>query len=196
MESVKKFLRRSRRVIQHAPHKKQYIEFVTALLSIPVLLTVIILNFNSLKAREDSPKQGNETKPIIVTVPVEKETTEKDEPTPQPTQAACRKEVGPINISSPEEGETTSDNPVTLSLEHDDEKYCAIVWSYRVNNGRWSEYDDKTISLYNLPKGEVRLEVRVKSTVTGEEKRLTRTFTNQPEETPTPTDLTPANTLQ
>lgn len=186
MEAINKFLRRSRRAIQHVPHKKQYIEFVTALLSIPVLLTVIILNFNSLKAKDDGEKQIQDTRPIIVTVPVEKD-TRRDEPTPLPSQAVCKKEIGPVSITSPEEGEVVTENPVTLSLNHDDETYCAIVWSYRVNEGRWSEYGDNTVALYNPPKGQVKIEVRVRSTVSKEEKRIIRTFTNQPEETPPPT---------
>jgi len=194
MEEIRKFLRRTLRGIRQAPHKKHYIEFVTALLSIPVLLTVIILNLNTLKAKDEAPKQTNDTRPIIVTVPVEKESTK--EPTPLPTQGVCKKEIGPVSISSPEEGELVTDIPVTLSLSQDDDTYCSIVWSYRVNDGKWSDYDDKTVALYNPPKGEVNIEVRVKSTVSKEEKRLTRTFTYQPDEA-TPTDIpTPTNTLQ
>ncbi|MBI4084863.1 MAG: hypothetical protein HY431_03070 [Candidatus Levybacteria bacterium] len=200
MENIRRFLRRTRRTIQHVPHKKQYIEFVTALLSIPVLLTVIILNYNNLKASDDK-KQETETKPIIVTIPVEKESPEKEEPTPFPTQRVCKKEIGPVSITSPEEGEVVTDSPVTLSLSHDDDTYCSVVWSYRVNGGKWSDYDDKTVALYNPPKGQVKIEMRVKSTVSKEEKRLTRTFTYQPEETPPPAGgpsntPTPTNTLQ
>ena len=36
------------------PDKKRYIEFVTALLTVPVLITVLISNFNSLKNNEKS----------------------------------------------------------------------------------------------------------------------------------------------
>ncbi len=168
------------------PHKKQYIEFVTALLSIPVLLTVIILNYNNLKASDDK-KLETETKPIIVTIPVEKESPEKEEPTPLPTQGVCRKEIGPVSISSPDEGETITDSPVIVSVAYDDGAYCAIVWSYRINNARWSDFDDKAIALYDPPQGQVTLDVRVKSIATGAEKRLSRAFTYQPSVTPNPT---------
>lgn len=171
------------------PHKKQYIEFITALLSIPVLLTVIILNFNSLKTKDEAQKQESETKPIVVTVPVEKSTpAQSDEkPTSAPTNAACKKEIGPVSISSPVEGETITDSPVIVSVAYDDETYCVIVWSYRINNGRWSDFDDKAIALYDPPEGQVTLDVRVKSIATGAEKRLSRAFTYQPSVTPSPT---------
>lgn len=164
--------------------KKKYIEFFTALLSIPVLITVIILNFNSVQNLKDvkptdTPKQGG-----FFSMPLEKNT---DKVTPstsansQTTTAPCKKQLGPVAITSPEEGETITENPVSIIISYDDETYCSAVWAYRINGGTWSEYDDKSIALYNLPAGKIKFELKVKSVVSRDEKTLTRNFTNKAE---------------
>lgn len=193
-------MQKVRAAIAQLPGKKQYFELITAVLTIPVLLTVIILNVHSLKAKETEVKNAKiepeKVNQIVVRVP-----TEKADKSPTQTQQneACKKEIGPIEINTPSENETITDNPVSISVSYDDDTYCSVVWSYKVNEGKWSEYDDKSIALYNLASGTVRLELRVKSVVTKEEKRLTRTFVYKPEETPTPTATatnpspTPAN---
>ncbi len=156
------------------PHKKQYLEFFTALLSIPVLLTVILLNLNSLKALKNPTPPSNQMEKIYVTIPGSGEKVEKQA---NGTQAPCKQEIGPIDIISPKEGEIVYDNPVSINVSYKSGTYCAAVWSYRINGGRWSEYDDKSIALYNLPQGNIKLELRVKSVVASEEKTLTRNFT-------------------
>lgn len=151
--------------------KKPHLEFITAALTVPVLLTVIILNYNNLKAinaPKDTPK--NETIVITQAAP-EKETKEVIV-----TKEACKAEIGNASITAPDEGEVVSDNPVNVDISYDDKEYCQLVWSYRVNNGSWSSYDDRSIALYNLSNGDVKLEVRVKSTVNSETKTLTRRF--------------------
>lgn len=173
------------------PNKKPYVEFFTALLSIPVLLTVVLLNLNTLSSTKnakpsETPKGGN-----IFVLPTSEEkaspsTTTKTE-TVVVTKEACKKQLGPVAIDSPQEGETLSDNPVSLNISYDNEEYCGAVWAYRINNGKWSDYDDKSIALYNLPQGNIKVEVRVKSLASSEEKTLMRSFiytgatpTNQP----------------
>lgn len=181
-------MQKVRAAIEQLPGKKQYFELITAVLTIPVLLTVIVLNVHSLKAKEaevkDAKAEHEKVNQIVVRVP-----TEKADKSPTPTQQneACKREIGPIDITTPYENETVTDNPVSIVVSYDDDTYCAVVWSYKVNDGKWSEYDDKSIALYNLPAGTVRLELRVKSVVTREEKRLSRTFVYKPEETPSPT---------
>lgn len=161
-----------------AEHKK-YLEFFTALLSIPVLITVIILNFNSVKNLEknakptDTPQRtGFYSAPIVPTV---------KSPTTQPlgTQAPCKKELGPISIESPQENDSVTGNPVSIIISYPDDRYCAAVWAYRINDSQWSDYDDKSIALYNLPTGKVKLELKAKSIVVASEKILTRNFTYQ-----------------
>lgn len=157
------------------PDKKQYVEFFTALLTVPMLLTVIVLNFNNLSGanKKAEPKENS---PIIVTLPPSNNEDENDI-NPEPTSEVCKDGIGPISIVYPEENETVTDNPVTIDINYDDSEYCAVVWSYRINGGRYSDYGSNNIALYNPPQGTVRLELRVKSVVSGDEKTLRRTFT-------------------
>ena len=153
------------------PDKKPYIEFITALLSVPVLLTVILLNLNTLtgsKDKETTPTPAPEK--IFVTLPggVTNAPTLSDE--------ECTKAIGPININPPEENETVSDNPVVVAINYQQGNFCSAVWSYRINGGRWSDYDDKSIALYNPPAGNIKFELRVKSVVTSDTENLVRNF--------------------
>lgn len=174
-------------------HKK-YLEFFTALLSIPVLITVIILNLNSLhnlnKDKDakptDTPQHGG-----FFAAPIQKIT--KDPLQPSPTSAGpCKKELGPVSIDTPEEGDTITDNPVSINISYDDQTYCAAVWAYRINGGSWSDYDDKSIALYNLPQGKIKFELKAKSVVVKDETTITRNFTYKS----TGTAITPTPTLQ
>lgn len=162
--------------------KKPHLEFFTALLTIPVLLTVIILNYNNLKGAS-SPKETPKSETIVITQAApEKETKEV-----VVTKEACKAEIGNASISAPDEGENVSDNPVMVDISYDDDTYCQLVWSYRINGGSWSSYDDRSIALYNLSNGDVKLEVRIKSTANSETKTLTRRFTYSGASSPTTT---------
>jgi hypothetical protein len=160
--------------------KKPYLEFLTAFLSIPVLITVMLLNFNSLKNINGKPtptpmpgvnaQGGFFAEPIGVEKPA----------TPTPlgaTEAPCIKGLGPVTISSPEENDVVMDNPVTVDISYDDSRYCEAAWAYRINEGSWSGYDDRSVALYNLPQGSVKFELRVKSIAGDETKTVTRNFT-------------------
>jgi len=150
------------------PDRKVYIEFITAILSIPVLLTVIILNFNTLFGQK-AKTPVTPTEKIYITSPAEKNTTNIS------TQP-CTPGIGFIDIASPVEGETVTDNPVSVSINYDKNGYCEVVWSYRINNGKWSDYDDKSIALYNPPQGAIKFDLRVKSIVNSDTDSLTRNF--------------------
>jgi len=113
----------------------------------------------------------NNPKTVVVTVPVANNTN--------PTQAECNPDIGPIAISSPDEGDIITDNPVFVSVDYKQGKYCSVVWSYRINGGKWSDYDDRSIALYNPPPGNIKLDLRVKSVVGGTTESLTRNFTYQ-----------------
>ncbi|MBI5044366.1 MAG: hypothetical protein HZC02_00360 [Candidatus Levybacteria bacterium] len=173
---MKKLARKIRYSYRSLPDKKQYVEFFTALLTVPVLLTVIILNLNNLKGNQkaNAPTATPEAnRPIFVTVA--KGSDESPSPTPQNT--VCKKGIGPIAISSPEEGDVISESPIQVSINYQQEDFCSVVWAYRINNGRFSDYDDRSIALFNPPKGTINFQLKVKSIVTGEEKILNRTFT-------------------
>ncbi|HZE87125.1 MAG TPA: hypothetical protein VE090_02855 [Methylomirabilota bacterium] len=159
------------------PDKKPYVEFFTALLSIPVLLTVILLNVNSLRSSKDNKTTNTNTSPVqekiyVTTMPGGNQTT-----TTNATASPCKQAIGPISIDSPQEGDTITNNPVNVDVNYQQGNYCAVVWSYRINGGSWSDFDNKSIALYNPPSGIIKLELRVKSVVANGEKDLTRNFT-------------------
>lgn len=180
MQEKKNFFSRLIRSYRGLPAKKQYVEFFTAILTVPVLLTVIILNVSNLRQEEAKDTKPEPTPRIIISVPdtrSQTETANDTDTTANTTPAeACKKEIGPVDIASPSEGETVTTNPLIISIDREGEGYCAVVWSYRINSGRWSDYDDKSIALYNPPNGQVTLELRVKSVVTGQERLLSRKF--------------------
>jgi len=175
MEKIKQFFRKTKRSYRALPDKKQYIEFFTAALTVPVLITVIIINLNNLKTNKTpSPQPQSSERPIVVNVPDSKGNNTVIQ---QPSNAACIKGIGPVSIDYPEESDIVNDNPIQIDINYEQGDYCAVVWSYKINDGKFSEYDDKSIALYNVPNGSIRFQLRVKSIVTGETKLLTRNFT-------------------
>lgn len=176
MNKKRKSANKVAHTLKSLPQKKQYLEFFTALLSIPVLLTVIILNFNTLKNlnKDAKPTETPEKGGMFYSVPIGASADEEATPTPQ---GPCKKAIGPVEISTPKENQTTSQNPVYVTISYTDPTYCAAVWAYRINGGDWSDYDDKSLALYNLPQGNIKLELKVKSLAGREEKTLTRNFT-------------------
>ena len=172
MNKIKKGIKKTLLSYRALPEKKQYVEFFTALLTVPVLLTVIVLNLNNLKGANKSVEENNGDRTIYVTAPP----TSTEEEKPDPTNEACKKEVGPISISYPGENEVITDNPVIININYDDSEYCSVVWSYRINGGRFSEYGSNNIALYNPPQGTIRLELQVKSVASSDEETLRRNF--------------------
>lgn len=175
---------------KNLPEKKKYLEIVTALLSIPVLATAILLNINNLKSK-DAPtptpqSQGN----VVTVVPVEL----KDKET-SPTSTSCKKEVGPVEITYPQEGQTVSDNPLCVDIAQKNADYCSVEWSFKLNDGQWSSYTDKQFCFSNLPSGSQELQVRVRSTVSQDQELLERSFTYQ-NKSQSPTPATSSGTLQ
>lgn len=190
---------RVRKVIQGLPSKKQYFELVGAMLSIPVLITVILLNTNSL--RNNTAKSTAPTPAVIV--------TEKDRVITQPPQviyqnsgsgsstgsssASCTKDVGQVRIASPREDEVVSTNPVCFDIASDDDSICPLVYSYRVDGGSWTDYSKNTVCLYNLQSGSHTVDVKVKSSQSDDVVQLRRSFqmgqtnTTSPTATPSPT---------
>lgn len=174
------------------PDRKPYIEFVTALLSIPVLLTVILLNVGNLRQSQQKNETTNKTiTPVVVTISEKKINEDKSPLTPS---KECEPVIGQLDINYPKENATIDDNPVQFAIAYKKGNTCSVVWSYRVNRGRWSDYDDKSISIFNLPNGNITFELRVKSVVSGEEKIFERNFvyeglTPTPTNSPTPTGV-------
>lgn len=166
--------------IKSTPDRKVYIEVITALLTVPVMITVLLTNFNNLtKSKEAESKSPEPTaKQEIVIKQVPDNTTPKAgaSAVTQPTQASCKKEVGPVTISYPQEGASVSDNPLNIIIKYDDSTYCSVVWSYRINGGAWSEYSGNSISLYDMPSGDKKFDLRIQSTVSQDSDMISRSF--------------------
>lgn len=190
MEVIKKKLTSTKRGLKEFHTKKPHIEFFTALLTVPVLLTVIILNVNNLRNEnkdKETEKEPEKSQTIVITQPANNNTETKEVVV---TKEACEPGIGEISIAFPEEGENVKDNPVDVDIDYDAGDYCEVVWSYRINGGNWSSYDDRSIALYNLPNGEIKFDLRVKSVVNSDTENLTRTFSYSGApvtSTPTPT---------
>ena len=182
------------------PDKKRYVEFVTALLTIPVLVTVLISNVGRIqedkKPKEITPSPANSEKIIIIT---QKENIEKpEEPTPTssvsltPTQTPkeCKKEVGPVKITSPEEEQVVDKEPVCVNIDYTVGDFCAVAWSYKLDTNNWSDYSSSPFCFSNLVSGKHELDLRIQSVVSKDELILERNFYYKTKETPpTPTPL-------
>lgn len=190
---------------RNLPEKKKYIEFITAVLSVPVLLTVIILNLNNLNLQKNSTQKTTDEKitPIQVIITDEKQ-DKKNFPsfspspssypsptiTPTPTQTSCIKEVGPVSILSPLENEVVTENPVCITVSTQ-ANYCPVVLSYSLNDNNWSDYSDKDICLYGLSNGNKVVQVKIKSNSSDDVITLQRSFVYKSSDevtiTPSPT---------
>lgn len=162
---------------QNLPEKKKWVDLVTASLSIPVLVTVIILNLSNLKKENkniNNNPTATQTEKIII--------TEIISPTPlstgiQPSSIpVCNLDPQPFEITYPKEGEKVTVDPVCINLEAQGSGFCPTDRSYRINNSSWSSYLQDPVCLYNMAEGSVMLEIRTKSQVSGREKTYTRNF--------------------
>lgn len=175
------------------PEHKTYLELITGLLTIPVLLTVILLNFASIMNRNEKPQNTPPTPPTPIIIEERESPSPASTQTPQaivtPTPEVCKKEVGPVSIVFPKEGEEVSNNPVNFVIRYEDSSYCSVVWSYRINSGPWSEFSSNSPVIYNLPGGAVKFELRVQSTASSDQELLVRnfTYTGSIQRTPVPT---------
>lgn len=193
---MRNFLENIKTWYRGLPDKKRYIEFITALLTVPVLLTVLISNISNINNNKKSEEKNVPTVSVspvekIVTITeriIEKEASSTPTFTPTPTTAKeCKKEVGPVKISSPVEGQLMNNNPVCISISYQVGEYCSVNWSYRLDEGDWSDFTDKEICLFNMDPGPKSLELRVRSTQSDDEVSLIRNFYYKTKDTPTPT---------
>lgn len=173
--------------------KKHHIEYVSALLSIPVILSVLVLNYSNLEGKNKTnsatdPTPASSQNPIII------QTSPSDSKNPNATSSSssCKKEIGPITIESPKEEQTINDNPVCIIIKKGDD-YCSSVWSYKINSGNWSDYNSSSPCLYNLPDGDVKFTLRVQSTVSSDTTTIERNFTYESSNQITPTATSSAS---
>src|SRR3990167_1481464 len=172
-------------------NKKPLVELIVALLTIPVLVTVILLNFTNLNGKNNDSTNSGST-PVVIEKDANSNGDVSEAPGNNPTVVTpnpeiCKDQVGPVSIASPGEGTTASDNPANFIIKYQDSAYCSVVWSYRINNGTWSEFGSNSPAVYNLPSGPVKFELRVQSTVSNDQELLTRNFIYEnPQASPSP----------
>lgn len=180
------------------PEKKKIIELIATCLSVPSLITIILLNLNSLKKINQITPTPTPAPTSAITVEIKAPEVTTSTPSGQPVNqpAECKNEIGPISIVTPHDSEVINSNNFDIEISSPKEGYCPVVWSYRINNSTWSVYSDKVISLQNVSSGNKTLEIKVKNTTTNEEITLKRSFTvitsditptSTPTVTPTPT---------
>jgi hypothetical protein len=173
--------RKTKKIFAKLHGKKHHLDLIIALLTIPVLLTVITTNLLTLQKNSKNsptPTPAPTVKEIIIQAAPTGAQTVVQQPiknTVAPV-ANCKKLVGPISISFPEDGQTVSDNPVCIVIKYEDPNYCSAVWSYRINGSSWSEYGSNSVCLYNLPKGSVKFDLKAQSTVSQDQVNLSRSF--------------------
>ena len=126
---------------KNLPEQKKYIEFLTAILTIPVLLTIIVNNVNMMRnSKTVTSTPSYSIQPQVITI-VQKDANPSVFPPPTislyptPTQYSCNPQIGPVNINHPMEGEIVNQTPVCLDILYDNKTYCPVVWSYKLNNG-------------------------------------------------------------
>lgn len=166
--------------------KKKHIELMTAALSVPMMLTVILVNMNNIKAQKEKVETATPTAaPIQVIIDNPSASTTATIKT-SPTKTECIKEIGPIEILSPQEGEIITTDNVCINISTD-KKYCPVVWSYKLDTGTWSDFNNNDICLYNLTPGKKQLQIKIKSTIVDKSITLQRNFIYQTTITPTAT---------
>lgn len=164
------------------PDKKKYLEVVTALLSIPVLATAILLNFGSLRNKNtDTQPTPIQQQGGVTVIPVELK-----EKGVSPTNNQCKKEVGPVEIVYPKENQTVSENSVCIEIAQKSADFCSVQWSFKLDEGEWSAFTDKQFCFSNLSPGPHDVQVIVKSTVSQDQSLIEKQFNYKTNSAPTP----------
>lgn len=180
-EPSKKKLLKIKERISRLPEKKPHLDFIAAILTIPLLIITLVLNLNNLTGKNSASKITPTLTPaptIIYQGISENVTPLRVTTKPQPTasQNQCIKDIGPISISYPQEGQTISDNPVCIGINYQAGNYCSVVWAYQINGGNLSDYSNDSVCLYNLPSGQDTFVLHVKSLASPSTMTLTRSF--------------------
>lgn len=179
-------LQKTKHVVGKLHKAKPHLDYIAALLTIPVLITAIIINVTNLQNKKPSPtptpsahgaSYGNTG---IQTVKV----TSSPVPTDTPN---CIPGIGNISIDSPQNGAIVSTNPICINISYLSQNHCGVIWAYKINNGPLSDYSNNSVCLYNVPAGVVTFNLQVKSLVNSDMKSLGVTFQNAPAVSPTPT---------
>ena len=179
-----------RESLRKLPEKKPHLDFIAAILTIPLLALTLYLNLSNLRNKTTpSPTPAPTQIPLVRQPELTNVTPRVITITPQPTADTntCIKEIGPIDISYPNEGQVVSDNPLCVQIDYQEGNYCSVVWSYKINSSNWSDYSNNSVCLYNLPNGNNTFQLQIKSLVSPSTKTITRHFLYSGGISPTPT---------
>ncbi len=193
MDRFKKITKRFKKGIHYITDRKHYVDVIIALLSVPALVTALILNINSLQTKKASstatPTVVVQSSPQVV-VPTEAVRIVTQAASPLPTSGpSCTPGIGQLTIAYPQELQTVSDNPLCIELDYDAQNNCQVVWRYRINGGSWTNYGNDSACMYSLPSGQNTFDLQVKSLSSQNMESYTRHFIYQGAVAPT---LTPA----
>lgn len=184
-------IRKTKELIKKVPAIKPHLDLLAAVLTIPVLVTVIILNFSNLARSKSAVIPTPTTSPVSTTKTIIEKVPVAITSTSSTNNSQCTPGIGNITIDSPKENDATTTNPVCINISYQSNNHCAIVWAYRINGGPWSDYSNNAVCLYDMPSGSVTFDLQVKSLVNNDTTTLERHFTYQPAVavTPSPTPL-------
>lgn len=194
-------IEKTKQIIKKLPEHKPKLDFLAAVLTVPVLITVLILNLNNLGKKTTNTTTTPTPAAMVTTTTREVPIIIVSSPTPAPTSNpnTCKQEIGPLTIAYPSENQTVNDSTVCINITYQGDGYCPVTWSYKLNNGSWSDYSNNSVCISNLQQGQNTFLLQVKSTPTGETQVFTRHFSYNPNNmnTPTPTQsgtITPSTT--
>ena len=185
MAPLQKTKDKTKAVVHKLHRTKPHLDYIAALLTIPVLITAIIINFNNLQLKSKAtPTPTPAPRSTYGNTAIQ---TVKTSPNPQPTaNPNCTPGIGQVNISYPQEGQTVTANPVCIDISYQSQNHCGVVWAYRINGGPWSDYSNNSVCLYNMPSGQINYDLQVKSLVNTDNEIIHRTFQYTSTVTPTP----------
>ncbi len=181
--------------VVHKLHKaKPHLDYIAALLTIPVLITAILINVTNLGKSKNVPNPSPAPRSTYGNTSIE---TVKATSVPIPTSSSnCTPGIGNVSIDYPQNNSIVSVNPVCISIAYASNNHCAVVWAYRINSGPWSNYSNDSVCLYNMPSGQITYDLQIKSLVNSDTQIAHTVFTYAPPSpTPTPIGVTPTPSL-
>ena len=187
MAPIEKTKEKTKAVVHRIHRTKPVLDYIAALVTIPVLITAIIINVTNLQNKSKATPTPTPTRSSYGNTAIQ---TVRTSTAPQPTSSPnCLPGIGKITITYPQEGSTISANPVCIDISYQSFNHCGVVWAYRINGGPWSEYSNSSVCLYNMPSGQVNYDLQVKSLVNTDTEVTHRSFLYSSLVTPTPTGV-------
>lgn len=181
-------MEKTKAVVRKLHKAKPHLDYIAALLTIPVLITAIIINVTNLSSKNKTIPSPTPVRSSYGDTAIQ---TVRATSIPQPTSSPdCTPGIGKADIAYPQEGDTISTNPVCIDISYQSANHCGVVWAYRINGGPWSDYSNNSVCLYSMPSGQINYDLEIKSLVNTDNEIIHRSFLYNPLLTPTPTVTT------